>query len=102
MPHAENDNSALVVASLGEALYDCFAAHATLGGAPVNLAARLQQLLTLDGGACVLVSRVGSDRLGEQLIADLQDCELGTAHVQVDGVRPSSSDLTQQNSRRTR
>lgn len=89
MTPASNGKSPTLVASIGEALYDCFAHEEVLGGAPVNLAGRLQQLLDAAGGSCMLVSRIGNDRLGQRLVADLTRRNMATPYLQVDAVRPT-------------
>jgi fructokinase len=78
-----------VVVGIGEALFDCYPDRAILGGAPVNFIVHMQQLLGSDEGQTVLVSRVGDDDLGEQLIGQLQTRNIHTNLVQVDAYRPT-------------
>jgi fructokinase len=78
-----------VVASIGEALFDCFLDRSILGGAPVNLIVHLQQLLAASDGQGVLVSRVGEDELGNQLIEQLGSRGIPTNLIQVDPRRPT-------------
>ncbi|HEY5791215.1 MAG TPA: PfkB family carbohydrate kinase, partial [Gammaproteobacteria bacterium] len=64
----------------GEVLYDCFPDGSTvLGGAPLNVALHLQAF----GLQPLLVSAVGVDGLGEQLLARLEARGLEAAGVQV-------------------
>ena len=77
-----------VVVSLGEALFDCFPDRSILGGAPVNFGVHLQQLLASKGQA-ILVSRVGDDDLGRDLVRQLERREIATESIQVDDQRPT-------------
>jgi|GEM_PF-2912912 len=81
---------------LGEALIDFIATdqvpltEATyfvrcLGGAAVNVALGLQ----CNGVAASLVSRVGRDKLGEQVLLELNRAGLSTSFVQIDPKRPT-------------
>lgn len=81
---------------LGEALIDFIAVdqvplmEAThfvrcLGGAAVNVAIGLQD----NGITTSLVSRVGRDKLGEQVILELDRARLSTSYIQIDSKRPT-------------
>jgi fructokinase len=82
MKQQTDNENALTVVGLGEALFDCFPEGALLGGAPVNLAVQAQQLLRPLGGSAVVVSAVGQDELGERLRRELADREMSTQFVQ--------------------
>jgi len=79
----------LTLVGIGEALYDVFGREYRLGGAPLNAACHAHQLVAPLGGRGVLVSRVGQDRLGDQLIADLRDRGMPTDYIQTDPDRPT-------------
>jgi fructokinase len=78
-----------IVVGIGEALFDCFTDETALGGAPVNFVFQIQQLLKAIGGQGVVVSRVGDDTLGRQLIGELQRRGVTTTFVQIDRARPT-------------
>lgn len=74
--------SALV---FGEALFDVFDGHQVPGGAPFNVAWNLRGL----GDRPRLVTRVGEDARGAELIATMEAWSLDTAGVQRDPRRPT-------------
>lgn len=70
----------------GEILYDHFqGGQAVLGGAPFNVAWHLQAF----GSAPLMLSRVGDDRPGRQVIDTMQAWGMATEGVQVDMTRPT-------------
>lgn len=79
----------LTVAGVGEALFDVFPDHRAPGGAPLNAMVHAQQLLAAKGGRAYLVTRVGQDRLGDELIQFLRQRGLDTSYVQTDPDRPT-------------
>jgi fructokinase len=78
-----------LVLALGEALFDCFPNRTLLGGAPVNFIVHMQQLLAASGGESYLISRVGDDELGRQLIGEVSRRGVSTELVQVDPRHPT-------------
>ena len=78
-----------VVIGLGEALFDCFEDRSLLGGAPVNFTVHAHQLLTRRGGRGVLVSRIGADPLGKNLLAEVEHRGIETGFLQTDPVHPT-------------
>ena len=82
-----------LVVGLGEALYDVFASHELLGGAPLNAAFHAQQLLAPHAGQGVVVSRVGTDRRGDAVLRELSRAGLETAYVQQDTLLPTGTVL---------
>lgn len=65
----------------GETLYDHFAdGQSVLGGAPFNVAWHLQAF----GMSPLLISRIGDDDPGRQILAVMQDWGMDTAGIQVD------------------
>lgn len=69
-----------VVVGLGEVLWDLLPAGRQLGGAPANLVHHARAL----GAEGVVVSRVGDDALGREILARLKAVGIDTAHVSVD------------------
>lgn len=65
--------------SFGEVLFDVFSDKATLGGAPLNVAAHMSKL-GLDG---IVVSAVGNDELGGKALAEIKSLGLSTDGIAV-------------------
>lgn len=74
------ESSASLVIGLGELLWDCFPAGRLPGGAPANVAFHAQQL----GLPAAAATRVGTDALGDELLAFLGSKGLQTDLVQRD------------------
>ncbi len=84
----------LTIVGLGEALVDIFPDHQALGGAPLNVAVHAHQLLAGSGSGCgVVVSRVGRDDLGRQILADLTSRGMSVETVQLDDDHPTGQVL---------
>ncbi|MBW3129208.1 carbohydrate kinase family protein [Hymenobacter profundi] len=66
------------VICFGEVLWDILPTGQQPGGAPFNVAVHLHQL----GQPVQLISRVGDDELGRELLAFIKSKGLSTAHVQ--------------------
>jgi fructokinase len=66
------------VICFGEVLWDILPTGQQPGGAPFNVAVHLHQL----GQPVELISRVGNDELGRELLAFIESKGLSTAHVQ--------------------
>lgn len=79
-PQAREIMKPIEFIGLGELLWDCFPAHRLPGGAPANVAFHAQQL----GLSAAVATRVGTDPLGDELIAYLQQQGLTTDLVQRD------------------
>lgn len=75
------------VVGIGEVLWDCFANERRAGGAPANVAFQAAQL-GLKGALC---SRVGPDKLGDELLSTLNERGLDTRYLQRDARRPTGS-----------
>jgi len=77
----------------GEVLFDCFSQGShlernqeqVLGGAPFNICWHLQAL----GDSPVFISKVGKDRLGEQILRQAQNWGIGVNNIQVDRKHPT-------------
>jgi fructokinase len=76
-----------LVVSFGELLWDVFPTGEVLGGAPANLAYRLNSL----GHSARLVTRLGHDNRGERAAKILQEHGMSTEFVQWDRFRPTGS-----------
>ena len=75
------------IVGLGELLWDVFPDERRPGGAPANFAWHANQL----GARGLVVSRVGSDQLGDELVAFLDQQGLDSGHVQRDLDQPTST-----------
>ncbi len=76
-----------VMVGLGEVLWDLFADKRLLGGAPANFAFHARQL----GHEGIVVSRVGDDDLGREILDRLSKSGLSTEYVQVDRNHPTGT-----------
>jgi fructokinase len=76
-----------IVVGLGEILWDLLPSGRQLGGAPANFA-YCSHLL---GNRSVVVSRVGTDQLGTDVMRQLQQAQLGDDLVQSDPVHPTGT-----------
>jgi fructokinase len=83
------------VVCFGEMLWDVLPAGAKPGGAPMNVAYHLQKL----GMWPAVISRVGTDEWGEQLLALLKKSGITTAYVQQDIVHQTGVVLAKLNER---
>jgi fructokinase len=79
MPH--------LIVGIGEVLWDVFGEEKHLGGATANFAFHANAL----GDRGVIVSRVGRDPLGDELVERLAALGLTTDHVQLDPDRPTGT-----------
>jgi len=75
------------IIGLGEILWDLLPGGKELGGAPANFAYHAQ---ALGAGACV-VSCVGRDQLGDEILALLDDVGLDRTSLAVDPERPTGT-----------
>jgi len=74
-----------IVIGAGELLWDCFPEGRRAGGAPANVAFHADQL----GCRGVIVSRVGHDDDGRELLAVLERHDLETGMIQIDERLPT-------------
>jgi fructokinase len=81
----------VVIVGLGEALFDLLPTGRVLGGAPLNVAYHAHALLSNRGGQGVVASRVGSDELGEEIVARLERHGMTTDYLQRDAARPTGT-----------
>jgi len=72
---------------LGEALWDLLPDGRQMGGAPANFACHAHAL----GAEAHLISRVGNDELGREIIARLDTLGVGTDGIAVDALHPTGT-----------
>ena len=63
----------------GEILFDVFLEHKKIGGAPLNVASRIKSL----GGDISIISAVGSNSNGRELIAYINDLGINTKTIEI-------------------
>lgn len=73
------------VICFGEVLYDVFPTHRKIGGAPLNVAIRLASL----GINTQIISRVGNDKIGKELIQFIEENGVDTSSIQIDETFPT-------------
>lgn len=78
-------NNGHAVAIFGEVLADVFPDGSVLGGAPFNVARHLQAF----GLHPVMITRIGQDDLGHELLDEMQRLGMDTSGVQVDPFNPT-------------
>jgi len=79
----------LSIVGLGEALVDILPDRQVLGGAPLNVAVHAHQLASPLGGRGVVVSRIGQDDLGRDVMADVTARGMDGGYIQTDPDRPT-------------
>lgn len=72
-----SNNRKIKAVSFGEVLWDVFADGKKIGGAPLNLALRMQSL----GCEAAMISAIGNDTDGEEIINYIQDKGLNTSGI---------------------
>ncbi|MEW5818192.1 MAG: PfkB family carbohydrate kinase, partial [Spirochaetota bacterium] len=68
------------IVSFGEALWDLLPDGPVLGGAPLNLAYRINTL----GHKGIILSRLGNDDLGKRALEALKNLRMDTGFIQID------------------
>lgn len=63
----------------GEVLWDVFPTHKKIGGAPLNVALRMNSL----GVATTMISRIGKDEDGDNILSFLNDQKISSDSIQV-------------------
>jgi len=76
-----------LVVGLGEILWDILPAGKQLGGAPANFAYHAQAI----GSEAVVVSRVGEDTLGKEILTRLGELGLECGYIQTDREHPTGT-----------
>ena len=75
------------IAGLGEVLWDVYEDGKYLGGAPANFALHTRHL----GAEGIIISRVGQDALGKELLALLEQWGVETDTIQIDAQKPTGT-----------
>ncbi len=75
------------IVCFGETLWDIFPNEKKIGGAPLNVACRLHSL----GSEVHLISRVGKDDNGDQILKYLKAQGLNTHTIQIDDTYPTGN-----------
>ncbi|HEX3717983.1 MAG TPA: carbohydrate kinase [Verrucomicrobiae bacterium] len=75
------------VIGIGEVLWDILPSGKQLGGAPANFAFHARSL----GGRSRVISRVGQDSLGAEILQRLQTLGLPTSEIQIDPSKPTGT-----------
>jgi fructokinase len=73
-------NQIISVVCFGEVLFDIFPTHKKIGGAPLNVAIRLASL----GIQSQIISRIGNDEIGKELLEYINDHKVNSSSIQVD------------------
>ncbi|WP_179319953.1 carbohydrate kinase family protein [Winogradskyella helgolandensis] len=68
------------IVCFGEVLWDVFPTHKKIGGAPLNVALRLQSL----GNKVSIISSIGTDKKGKKIKTYVQDHGVNTDNLQID------------------
>lgn len=74
-----NAKYTLSAVCFGEVLWDIFPTHKKIGGAPLNVALRMNSM----GVETTMISRVGADENGEDILSFLNSQEVTTDFIQV-------------------
>jgi fructokinase len=74
------------IVGLGEVLWDLLPTGPQLGGAPANFAYHVHALGGHVGAQADIITRVGDDNYGREILRRFHEMRLGTATVQVDKV----------------
>jgi fructokinase len=75
------------VLSFGETLWDLFPSGPVLGGAPLNLASRVNSL----GDRGIIVTRLGRDDHGRKALAQIVGSGMDRSHIQKDDHHPTGT-----------
>ncbi len=79
------------VICFGEVLYDVFPTHKKIGGAPLNVALRLASL----GIDAQIISRIGEDEIGKELVTFIQENNVTSDTIQIDKTYSTGEVLVQ-------
>jgi fructokinase len=75
------------VAAIGEVLWDLFPDGKRLGGAPFNVVCNAQAL----GSNSSMISRVGNDKLGKEILSAVENKGVDTQHITIDSNHPTGT-----------
>ncbi len=82
-----HETTRFTVVGIGEILWDIYREDRYLGGAPTNVAIHATQL----GDQGIIVSRIGNDGMGEELIRVLKKKKVVTDYLQIDRKKGTGS-----------
>ncbi len=75
------------ITCFGEILWDIFPTHKKIGGAPLNVALRLQSF----GIDTKIISRIGNDKEGKDSLKHIRDQGISSATIQIDSYLKTGS-----------
>lgn len=75
------------VIGIGEVLWDLLPSGPQLGGAPANFAYHARSL----GANAHVITRVGKDRLGREILRRFEEMKIADGLVQIDEIKPTGS-----------
>lgn len=81
-----NNNKSYTVC-FGEVLWDIFPAGSRAGGAPFNVAYNLDKM----GVEVQMISKVGNDELGNELLNQIKNWKISTDFIQIDNEKPTGT-----------
>jgi fructokinase len=81
-----NNNNSYAVC-FGEILWDIFPAESRAGGAPFNVAYNLDKM----GIEVQMISKVGNDELGNELLHQIKNWNISTDFIQIDNEKPTGT-----------
>ena len=73
----QNNSKTPVIVGIGELLWDVMPTNTRLGGAPANFAIHCQSL----GGKSAIISSVGNDKPGKEILSQLRDANINTNYI---------------------
>ncbi|MFV5684187.1 carbohydrate kinase family protein [Flavobacterium sp. GB2R13] len=89
----DNRKKELSIVCFGEVLFDVFPTHKKIGGAPLNVALRLASL----GVKAQIISRVGNDEIGREMLDYIKKNGISTNSIQIDETLSTGEVLVQLN-----
>ena len=89
----DNSKKELSIVCFGEVLFDVFPTHKKIGGAPLNVALRLASL----GAKAQIISRVGNDEIGREMLDYIKKNGISTNSIQIDETLSTGEVLVQLN-----
>lgn len=81
-----NNNKSYTVC-FGEVLWDIFPAGSRAGGAPFNVAYNLDKM----GVEVQMISKIGKDKLGNELLNQIKSWDISTDFIQIDDEKPTGT-----------
>lgn len=84
-----NDKNNSYAVCFGEILWDIFPTGSRAGGAPFNVAYNLDKM----GSKVQMISKIGNDELGNQLLKQIEDWHISIDYIQIDDAKPTGTVL---------